>query len=211
MWKRLVILAVFGLLASCGQQEVSAQDPQRTETSYKYGADVSKIIKLDDFFNGESDLYSKLDESNDTKSNYISINGIGNLSLYKQNHYDGNDQYTSIVAPVEGLWNGLKLNRVEWAKSHDKMWGYFYLYFTEDENTLSNNINKLMSDNKINICVEEGSDEINSDCYCTNYSMGECGKKIYPNRPLTIGLYEINILRDRNSEEGSILSFRWNT
>ena len=77
MWKRLVILAVFGLLASCGQQEVSAQDPQRTETSYKYGADVSKIIKLDDFFNGESDLYSKLDESNDTKSNYISINGIG--------------------------------------------------------------------------------------------------------------------------------------
>ena len=211
MWKRLAILAVFGLLASCGQQGVSAQDPQRTETSYKNDTDVSKIIKLDDFFNGDSDLYSKLDKSNDTKSNYISINGIGNISLYKQNHYDGDDQYTSIVVPVEGLWNGLKLNRVEWAKSHDNMWGYFYLYFSEDENNLSNKINKLMSYNKIDICFEEGSDEINSDCYCTNYSMSECGKKIYPNKPLTIGLNEINILRDRNSEEGSILSFRWNT
>ena len=211
MWKRLAILAVFGLLASCGQQGVSAQDPQRTETSYKNDTDVSKIIKLDDFFNGDSDLYSKLDKSNDTKSNYISINGIGNISLYKQNHYDGDDQYTSIVVPVEGLWNGLKLNRVEWAKSHDKMWGYFYLYFTEDENTLSNKINKLMSDNKINICFEEGSNEINSDCICYDYSIDDCGKKLYPNMPLRIELAEFNILRDKNSVEGSILSYSWST
>ena len=211
MWKRLAILAVFGLLASCGQQGVSAQDPQRTETSYKNDTDVSKIIKLDDFFNGDSDLYSKLDKSNDTKSNYISINGIGNISLYKQNHYDGDDQYTSIVVPVEGLWNGLKLNRVEWAKSHDKMWGYFYLYFTEDENTLSNKINKLMSDNKINICFSEYLNEIDSDCYCYNHSEGECGKKLNPNMPVNKPLVEIEILRDRNYEEGSILSYSWST
>ena len=211
MWKRLVILAVFGLLASCGQQEVSAQDPQSTETSYKYGADVSKIIKLDDFFNGKSDLYSKLDKSNDTKSNSISINGIGNLSLYKQNHYDGNDQYTSIVAPVEGRWNGLKLNRVEWGKSHDKMWGYFYLYFTEDQNTLSNKINTLMFENKINYCFNEYLKEIDSDCYCINYGNGECGKKLYPSMPVNIPTVEISIRPDSNSEEGSILSYSWST
>jgi hypothetical protein len=211
MWKRLAMLAVVGLLTSCGQQEVSAQDPQRTETSYKNDTDVSKIIELDDFFNGDSDLYSKLDKSNDTKSNYISINRIGNISLYKQNHYDGDDQYTSIVAPVEGLWNGLKLNRVEWGKSHDKMWGYFYLYFTEDKNNLSNKINKLMYDNKINYCFNEYLKEIDSDCYCNNYGKGECGKKLYPNMPVNIPTVEISIQPDPNSKEGSILSYSWST
>lgn len=210
MWKRLVMLAVFGLLTSCGQQGVSAQDPQRTETSYKNGTDVSEIIKLDDFFNGAGDLYNKLDTSNNTKSNYISINGIGNLSLYKQNHYDGDDQYTSIIAPVEGLWNGLKLNRVEWAKSHDKMWGYFLLYFEDDPALLSSRINFIMKNNKIQICSDEAIlyKEI-GECRCPGYLENDCGKKLYPNMPVNIPLVEINILRDRNSEEGSILSFRW--
>jgi hypothetical protein len=211
MWKRLVMLGVFGLLASCGQQEVSSQDPQKTQNSYKNGTDVSKIIKLDDFFNGNSDLYNKLEKSNDTKSNIIAVNGVGNFTLYKQSHYDGNNRYTSIIVPVGGTWNGLVLNQIEWSKSSDNMWGYFSLYFRENPTNLSKKINKLMADGKINICYNEYLKEPDTDCYCTNYKKDECGKKLYPKMPVNLPLVEIIIQPDLNSEEGSILSYGWSS
>ena len=91
MWKRLVMLAVFGLLTSCGETEKEANPSTDTPISSEKSLDLQDALDFEDNVLCHSSKIEKaLSLASDAKLGNVVISGLGKFRLksYKKRGED---------------------------------------------------------------------------------------------------------------------------
>jgi len=164
MWKKLVALAAFGLLTSCGSSDQVSNPPFETASS----KDVGYLL---DFENNEPCQNNDIDDAMSSIHNYnlssLNLDGYGgegygsfNVSKEILQTEDGSE-YVSYFIPLTGTWHDSGLNILGViATTCAGACGYWDVtyYFKEDAYTLLNSLKKMTIKNINSLRVNQELD-----------------------------------------------------
>ena len=164
MWKRLVTLAAFSLLTSCGSSDKDSNPPFETVTS----KDVGYLL---DFENSEPCQNNNIDDAMSSihKYNLSSLNidgyggdGYGSFNVSKEifQTEDGGE-YVSYFIPLTGMWHDSGLNILgviaTTCTGGCGYWDVSY-HFKQDAYTLLNSLKKMNIKNTKSLKVSQELD-----------------------------------------------------
>jgi len=149
MWKKLVALAAFGLLTSCGSSDQVSNPPFETASS----KDVGYLL---DFENNEPCQNNDIDDAMSSIHNYnlSSLNldgyggeGYGSFNVSKEIFQtDDGGEYVSYFIPLNGTWHDSGLNILgviaTTCTGGCGYWGVSY-HFKENAYKLLNSLKKM--------------------------------------------------------------------
>ena len=185
MWKKLVTLAAFGLLTSCGSSDQVSNPPFESASS----KDVGYLL---DFENNEPCQNNDIDDAMSSIHNYnlssLNLDGYGgegygsfNVSKEILQTEDGSE-YVSYFIPLTGTWHDSGLNILGViAATCAGACGYWDVtyYFKEDAYTLLNSLKKMNIKNinslRVNQELDIGANDYEEGIF---FSRGERNVKI---------------------------------
>jgi hypothetical protein len=150
MWKRLVMLAVFGLLTSCGEAEKEANTSTETPISSEKSADLQDALDFEDNVLCHSSKIEKtLSLASDAKLGNVVISGLGKFRLksYKKR---GEDWTTNEVL-INGYWNQLSVKKVGYIYGYPG-WTSLTYHFENNSEEVMSVLNHLIRAESLRFC-----------------------------------------------------------